>query len=81
MYLGAYVCMVQGRQSVLKTGDVVGPGLKTGVSCVLAWKLECHVSWLENWGVICPGLKTGGVVGLKIQQTEAHLTGLGVSSI
>jgi len=37
--------------------------------------------WFENWGVMGPGLKTGGSWVLKVQQTEARSTGLRVSSL
>src|SRR6218665_3212614 len=28
--------------------------------------------WFENWGLLRPGLKTGGSLVLKVQQTEAR---------
>jgi len=34
----------------------------------------------ENWGVVCPGFKTGGSRVLKVQKKEVHSTGFRVSS-
>ena len=50
-------------------------------STAVAMLLDSGASiWFENWGVVGPGLKTGGLLVLRTHQMEAHSTGLRVSS-
>ena len=69
-------CMLSG---LIYTDDAV-PSIVGNHCCIKCLPQAAASTEFENWGVVGPGLKTGGTWVINVQQTEARSTGLRVSS-
>jgi len=60
-----------------KRSEAMGVALGGMALGVLSKSPAAASIWFENWGVVSPGLKTGGPWVLKVQQKEARTCSTG----